>query len=504
MLLLIVGLTVISCNDKLPYRAHIDQNKIVDDEVPEEPEKISRPSNAVIFKNDFCACKDRKPISYGNCSSFCASRSTGGAETLYASFNVTEAISLSGLGNVDAWCNTLLPEDTQNPICYLEAKDEQGNVSEIIVNNIRGSNSITANIQDAISFDKTYVLTLVERFSKARSNSIQMIKFSTDINLTNLGPIKVAPISQYTCVIRESSEDDVTGDIFYNSAYRIHFYYLPKLPPAPIPPGTSNIVCHDMQDSRYGRTDDVLYPRLETLPGVFSLWDTTDPRFYNNNGDPQNILDINEIIAQKTRNFGGNIPVGTNFFSQFRWPGSPALSSDTGNNSAQTQPIGYYMAPWVDSQTFKSYCLTSAHYNSNNALFKAMRDIIGVDTEGLYIGEKSPETVVNPDGTVSSGQSDYILITESDLKAVWFHLKNNVPTFPTDTNVSNVAVYFYYPLNKNTPHIKTSTQATFRVRAASELGNNGSTGVSGNTASETGGTTNYPPHDRKIGCVPKL
>jgi hypothetical protein len=400
-------------------------------------------------------------VSYGNCASFCAGRNTSGAETLFASFNVTEAISLSGLGNVFAWCKTPLADDNSNPNCILEAKDDQGNISEIPVTNIKDSNSIKANIQDKLAYDKTYILTLVEETSKARSNSIQLIKFSTDIALSTLGPLKNAPISQYTCVIRESSEDDVTGDIFFNSAYRIHFYFLPKLPPAAIPPGVSRIVCHDMLNPIYGRVDDVLFPRLEAIPGVFNLWDTTDPRFYDNNGDTLKTMDVNEIIAQKTKNFGGNIPAGTNFFSKFVWPGSPALSTEAGNNNTTTQPIGYYMAPWVDSTTYKSYCLNSTHYNSTNPLFKAMRDIIGVDTEGLYIGEKAPETVVGFDGTVSSGLNDYILIKESDLKQVWFYIKDNVPTFPTDSNVGNVAVYFYYPLNKAYPHIKTSTQRVF-------------------------------------------
>ncbi len=494
-----MALQLVACQDKIPYRETIIPSKNVEEPTP--PDKAVRPTNAITFKSDFCVCKDGKPISYGNCTTFCSGRSTGGAETLYATFNVTEAISLSGLGNVDAWCTLPLPDDESNPICKLEAKDDQGNVKYIPVTNVKGSNSITVNVQDQLAYDKTYVLTLVEEQSKARSNSIQLIKFSTDIALSTLGPLKNAPISQYTCVVRESAEDDVTGDIFYNSAYRVHFYFLPRIAPTAIPPGVSNIVCHDMQ--ALGRIDDVLFPRLETIPGVFNLWDTTDPRFYNNNGDPQNILDVNEIIAQKTRNFGGTIPTGTNFFNKFVWPGSPTLSSDTGNNTpTATQPIGYYMSPWVDSTTFKSYCLNSSHYNMNNPLFKAMRDILGVDTEGLYIGEKAPEKITNPDGTVTEGLPDYILVRESDIKQVWFYLKNNVPTVPTDNNISNVAVFFYYPLNKASPFIKTSTQSTFRVRGANELGS--ANPPPDGTSTEQGNSTNYPPHDRKIGCIPKF
>ncbi len=462
--------------------------------IPKPPE---RPNNAVFWKPDFCACKDNKPISYGNCGSFCADKATGGAETLFASFNVTEDISLGGLGNLFAWCKVNLPGDTQNPECELQAKDENGNVTTLEVLNPANSNSITANIQDKLAYDKTYVLTLVEKTSQAKSNSVQLIKFSPDSTLPILGPLKNAPISQYSCIVREFSEDTNTGDVYYETAYRMHFYFIPRIPPKPVPAGNSNLICHDIFNPLYGLVDQELYPRFEQLPGVFNLWDTTDPRFFDNNGN--GLRDVDEAIIQKTRNFGGSINSDVQFFRPFATQSSPALEEDAGNNTS-TQPIGWFMAPWIDQNTFKSYCLTQTQYNSSNPLFKAMRDIIGVDTEGLYIGGKAPETVI-VDGEVTSGYEDFIFIRETDLKQVWFYLNNGVPTAPTDDNVGNKAVYFYYPLNKASPFVRTSTQRVFRVLGANELPNqtNDSTG-----ATAAGALVSFPPHDRKIGCVPKF
>ena len=503
--------TLVSCQDTMPKRSTIIKGSTIGKGLvcPEgqiavkttgsdgvevevcEDKPIIRPDGAVFWKSGFCACKDSKPVSYGNCSSFCAGKNTNGAETLYANFSVSEEISLGGLGNMYAWCKVNLPGDTQNPECELQAKDEAGNITPIEVNVPTNTNSLTANIQDALAYDKTYVLTLVEKTSGAKSNSVQLIKFSTDTTLPILGPLKNAPISQYTCMVREFSEDSSTGDIYYDAAYRLHFYFVPRMPPNPIPAGNSNLICHDIFNPLYGLIDDALYPRFEQLPGVFNLWDTTDPRFYDNNGNGQ--IDINEAIIQKTRNFGGTITADANFFQSFSWPGAPELQSDAGN-STSAQPLGYYMAPWINQTTFKSYCLTSNEYNSENPLFRAMKDYIGVDTEGLYIGEKSAETVVDSNGNLTSGYPDYILIRETDLKAVWFYLKAGVPTEPTNDNVGNNAIYFYYPLNKASPYVRTSTQRIFRVKSAQEL--------SGNTSS--GGTTSFPPHDRKIGCVPKF
>jgi hypothetical protein len=161
------------------------------------------------------------------------------------------------------------------------------------------------------------------------------------------------------------------------------------------------------------------------------------------------------------------------------------------------------MVPWIDQSSYKSYCLNSSHYNSSNALYKALRDIIGVDTEGLYIGEKSAEAVTDSSGNVTTGYPDYILVRETDLKQVWFYLKNGVPTIPTDDIVANVAVYFYYPLNKVSPFVKTSTQRVFRVRGPKELSPDAGS-LNDNTSNSLGSIASYPTHDRKIGCIPKF
>ena len=459
---------------------------------------FTRPDNAVYWKSDFCICKDGKPISYGNCSSFCAGKSTNGAETLFANFSVTEAISLSSLGNVEQWCNKPIAGDTENPTCKIEAKDDSGNVVSFNVTANKNSNSLKADVQN-LSFDKTYVLTLVQS-SGVKSDSIQVIKFSTDVTLPVLGPLKNAPVSQYTCLARDYTTQD--ADLFYETAYRLHFYFIPRLPPKPIPASITNLVCHDFMNTLYGRADDELYPRMELIPGIFNLWDLTDPRFYDNNGNKE--LDINEAIISRTKNYGATLPAGSKFFTEFRTENSDKYLVTQG--STYTAPLlGYYMAPWIDQQTYKSYCLNSTHYKSSNALFKALGDFIGVDTEGLYLGFKSAETTVDANGNLTAGSEDMIFIRETDLKAVWFYLKNGVPTVPTDDNVANVAVYFYYPLNKTSPYVKSSTQRIYRVMGQNDMQSNNSTSNNSSSGStSSGATTSYPPHDRKIGCIPKF
>jgi hypothetical protein len=510
---------LVSCQDTIPKRSLISSGSTVTtpectegqelvtetDETTGETTQVckdvefKRPAG-VTWKTDFCICKDGKPISYGNCSTFCSTKNTSGAEILYANFNLSAEITLNDeLGNLYNWCQKVIDTDTANPACAIQAKDELGNVTlinEVTVSST--SNSLTTNVQNLLSYDKTYVLTLIEKTSGVKSDSIQMIKFSQDMSLPILGPLKNVPISQYSCIVKEFSQIDGNN---IDNAYRLHYYFNPRLAPDPIPAG-SPVYCHDYMNPLYGSVDKDGYPRLETIPGTFNLWDETDPRFYDNNGNT--LIDINEAIVQKTKNFGATIPSSSKFFYTLPWSNGPQFETTEGTSASTMKSLGYFMAPWIDQSTFKSYCLTNTHYNSTNALFKALRDYIGVETEGLYVGVKAAETLTNKDNETVTGVQDAILIRESDLKAVWFYYKNGVPTAPTEDNVASNTIYFYYPLNKTSPFVRSSTQKIFRVKSATELasGTSSSTTTPGSTSG--GSTTSYPPHDRKIGCIPKF
>ncbi|MFY7992118.1 MAG: hypothetical protein ACOVP4_02415 [Bacteriovoracaceae bacterium] len=506
LLLILFGVSILTgCVDSVARRQTIIPKSVIDDgagdDDGEETEAEVRPTGAVTFKDGYCGCKAGVPTTFGNCAAFCASNNT--ADDLFsASFNVSAAISLTAFGSVQGWCTTPLKDaagnlQSTNPSCVLTAKDEDGNEQDLpILTQTANSNSIKANIS-ALNLDKTYILTLKEVTSGAKSNSIQILKPSPTTS-NPLGPLKITPVSQYSCILRNLSQDDQTGDIFYENAYRLHFYFIESDRPNPIPANTSNIFCHDIFNTLYGAVDDRTYPRLEETPGVFSLWESvTDPRFFDNNGNGN--LDANDQIIKKVKDFGFTIPDATNFFLKFSWPSNP--TSDSSSSTSSASPLGWYMIPWIDQQTFRAYCPTQTHYNSTNVIFKAMRDIVSVDTEGLYVAMKDGE-LVNNGGTSSVGPADYLLIRESDIKRVWFYLNGTTPIAPTDANVASKTIYFYYPFNFNSPYVKTSTQKTYVVKRASDL-SSGNVQNSG-TNNGNGTITGSPPHDRRIGCVPKL
>lgn len=501
--------TLVACQDTIPYRstpsAQIkDPNEPLcpDDQEPQTevdengeeitvcvPKPVIRPSDAVFWKNDFCVCKDKKAVSYGpNCATFCSDKDTQGSQTLFASFNVSDTI---GLGNLYAWCKTPLSGDPaeENPNCEMLAEDSSGNITPMEVYLKPSGNSVEVrNIQNYLSEDKPYLLTLIETNSKAKSNTTQLIIYS-DNGEGQGGALWQSPITQYQCMRRLNEVSEGNNDIYTMHAFPLHFYFVAGLPPTPVPAGTPSIFCHDIFNPAYGPVDSAFYPRLKEKAGVFNLWDLTDPRFAN--GSDGRMV-ANASIIKKAKTYGSTIPANSNFFQEFKWQTGPQFETEgSGNSNAEAPILGYFMAPWINEQTNVSFCLNSTHYNGDVPLYRAIGEVVGANTEGIYIAEKEPASMQGSDGQYYQEEKDFILIRETDLKAVWFEIVNSVPRKPTSENVANKAIYLYYPFNKDTPYDRTTEQRLYRVKSTLEL---------------SGGTPNGSPipHDKKMGCVPKF
>lgn len=198
------------------------------------------------------------------------------------------------------------------------------------------------------------------------------------------------------------------------------------------------------------------FPLQTRVNDSYSVWPTTNPLFYDNDGN--GYLDVHDAIRQQVRRFGGSIPMGSQIFAHF------PLTGDF-----------FTMFPFIDQTTNYSYCPDESHYNSNVPLFLALHEVVGHPTQGLY------------GATDESGNKIYL--SESDIKPVWFYLKNGQPKVPNDETVSRVTVNFYYPLDKVDPYTKKPNQKMFKVLSAQELGMN---------------TNSSPTHDRKLACIPKI
>ena len=56
----------------------------------------------------------------------------------------------------------------------------------------------------------------------------------------------------------------------------------------------------------------------------------------------------------------------------------------------------------------------------------------------------------------------------------------------------------------SSPFVRKSHQTVFTVKSAQELANGGNGDVSTDQQNADGSANTYPPHDKRIGCIPKL
>ncbi|MEX1098881.1 MAG: hypothetical protein WEB87_00560, partial [Bacteriovoracaceae bacterium] len=399
-----------------------------------------RPDGDVYLQSGHCGCQDGKPITLGNCVSFCEGKS-GSEPTLYVDVEVGEDIETSHLVDLAGWCGQNMiytdpetgevVEDTSlgNPSCEIQVKDENGSLGSLPLNDpAPGQKSLEINILN-LDPDKTYRLNVVEVSSGASSNTIQVRKVSTPITDPVGGPLRLMPVNQYSCMNRESSGDDSTGDTYFESANRMHYYFIDEDRPEPLPGTFANVYCHDY--ITYGTTP-INNPLLEESPDAFTVWDKWDPRFFDLDGDENgNEMEIHKIIEQNINNQGVTLSQTPKVFFELKYYNGPPITDPEGGGGQQDQRLlGYYMLPYVDSQTFKAYCPTQDHYNSSNPLFSAMKEVVAVNTEGLYIAKQD-------------NVCDYLLIKESLLKQIWFYTENGQRIQPNSDTVTGKQIQFF-------------------------------------------------------------
>lgn len=472
----------------------VKDNTTGGDATPKTPEKLPipvRPTLSVVMQSDHCGCKDGKPVTIGNCVNICSAKPSSPNEILYFNTKVTTAISADIYKDVGGWCSEeIIDPNTKESTtpgtvsCYIETKDQNGVKGEITgFTPAKGVSGFSIDI-GTLSYSKTYRLTIVERSSGARSTTFQVTKFKTSTNNTVKGPLALMPVTQYSCINKTNVVDDGTGQVGnIANAQRMHFYFVAETRPEPLPE-VSNFYCHDIQTK--GPTP-INSPLLEEDAGAFTVWNRMDPRFFDQNQDEK--ADINNIIEDYVVQHGQTLSATPDIFHQLKWVNGVT----TGTSTPQQLQLGWYMTPWIDGNTYKAYCPTQQHYYSNNLIFKAMRETVGTDTEALYVAKQN-------------NVCDLLLVKESIVKKIWFYKENDQHITPNDTTIVGKQIQFYWPADPNSPHIKKSHQKIYTIKGSNELGCAADTGLSVNTGAQNSGglSSTYPPHDKRIGCIPKL
>jgi hypothetical protein len=460
--------------------------------------ELKRPEESIFVKPDYCSCLNGKPDINNQCTTFC--RGTTGGPTLYGSVILGEKVILNEiLGSLERWCNAEIPGvPGVAPKCVLQVDD--GKSKESLDMTIPPkSNNFTVNI-NTLKMNVTYVAKIVESGSNtnnASSNTFQFRRVPPPItNPIFPGPLKITPINQYTCITRVGESDPNTRSNYFNLKATNHYYYDPRQVP-PVGPPNAFVYCYDRD--QYGPIDRITYPRLELVPKAFSLWDQNDIRFSDTNGDGN--ADINTLIDTEMQVKYG-IEAKTNYFVPFKWPTAPSISAEgtpEAGGEAAISTLGYMMRVFIDPYTGVGKCPTQEDYFGADPTFQALRGVVGVDTEAIFIGSREKQTLYNPDGTTTEIPPDIILIKESLLKQIWFYIENNLIIKPDDVTSSQQTLYFYYPPAPGyiDPYVKKSYQELYTVRDRGSLGATAPT--SGSTDTPVAG---LPSYDKRFGCIP--
>jgi hypothetical protein len=448
----------------------------------------TRPTNAITINTDYCSCINGKSDILNNCDTFCAAKTATDQPILYVNTTLaTEITSNTKLGNLYNWCSVQLSSDDTTPQCVLNATDGTNTVN-LAVTLTSGSNSFSANIT-TLAQNKTWILKLVENKTGSNAQSkefqIRRIVQTTDDDSAT-GALQVTPVSQYTCLNYGLTTDGTTGVVSRDSYARLFYYFASNETPQPLSPNTgttpAQVVCHD--ETAHPGNDSAEYDRLELIPGAFSLWDKSDSRFVAKT-ENAGVLTINKTLQTRLLN-EYNITATLSLFQP--------LSSANRPTAGTAVLMGYFMIPFKDSTTKKSYCPTSTQYNGSEALMNLLGDYMD-DTEGLYITEKEAEVISTGSGSSIQYKTIYgtMFARESTLMNYGFYIENGLKIRIDSSTLHTKTVNFYWPVTTTGDALIQGTRRLFTVRTFDTLAGNSST-----TTVTTEATT-----DKRLGCVPK-
>lgn len=438
----------------------------------------SRPEGITI-EADYCACMDNQAYSLGNCDSFCSDKSTDEL-TLYLNISLEDEVILNGMSDLEDWCTTELNTTDVSPSCNL-IYEYGGNESKISLSPDDDEEQLEIPIT-ALSYDRTYLISIEETTSGVRSSTIQLRLKEPVEDEESMGPLQITPMNLYTCITRSGTT--VSGNNYYEMGAMSHYYYPDYSEPSNLSGSLSFLFCHDI--NKYGSIDRAGTPRLYLESSFMHFWSETDVRTYDADNDGK--LDVNNYIENKLSQDYGVTGSSINIFIEFDWFDSPMSESAI--------RMGYIMQPWVDDGG-DPYCPTSDHYYTDEPVFQILRDLVGVDTEGLYLAVKESESLTDSNGDVTELPPDYLLMREGLLKQLWFYMDNGTP-IPADDNAAKFkTVMFYWPADTTYPLVKKSYQRAYYVRSPSQISDEDNDAV-------TGLRTTVSPADKRIGCIPKL
>ena len=178
-----------------------------------------------------------------------------------------------------------------------------------------------------------------------------------------------------------------------------------------------------------------------------------------------------------------------NLFRLINYPNRPTTSSST--SSSNSRSLGYIMVPFQNPSTNRAYCPNSTDFNGQQPLLRLLGDYM-LDTEGLYLAEKQPETIL--ENGMPRTIYGTMFVRESELLRYGFYIENGVKVKGNANSMHSKTTYFYYPTNPSADPLIQGTRKLYTIRWPDTINGSVPIGV---------GRMSGPTSDKRIGCIPK-
>lgn len=491
------------------------------------PTPPQRPTDDIAINSDFCVCAGGKNLLNNDCNAYC-SNTTETKSTLYANVTIGSEVEMfDGLGNLKNWCNIPIEGGKNQVECRLLVESESSSLTPMNIN-FTGDNSFYVSVDQLMKKIRYRAKVVVyENGYTAQTSSIQLYMPATATEANTQGPLRISSMARYTCISRAGGTKSDDGSLVFTDMIRQHYFVGENVTAPTLPPCDSFLICHDPSKGEY---DSPLLTRFEWTPIAFRVWDPRDLRTYSTKGDKSN-LDINLTIQERLQNeYNITSESGINLFRTISPSTGPVIDSSTcisattsstnsstngtssttgtsgttttttpnttsGTAATTNQISGIILQPWVrDYDKSISYCPTQDDYNNGEPIMQILKEIIGVDTEALYLADREPTTYKMPNNiTIYADNHDPLLIPASTLQKIWFHYESGKYYTPTSVTAGQKAVRFYWPITNEsikTPFQQKSFQKIYTVKTQAEI------------EGSLNDRTTIQAKDKRIGCIP--
>lgn len=204
------------------------------------------------------------------------------------------------------------------------------------------------------------------------------------------------------------------------------------------------VLCISLGNICYSKESSLPLPLTVNQKNLIYQWDDLSPWFYDIDGNGK--MEIDDELSKLS---GQNLSL----FFKSKYKLTPK----------------WLMHPFIDHVTYESFCPGLREYNLGGEVFNALKKVISVETEGIYLAKNS------------SGKK--LVLPETIIKRIWFYKNSSnnyvVPQKPNEFAENEIK--FLWPISGKSIFKKHKYQSLYKVIRQYHNFN----------------------HDHKLGCVPK-